>query len=141
MPSDKPLADCLWNTDGPPWICQQCGWTYARKGEPILTDKPPKRNCPKAPSILEPARKLGIPENKIGRYASMLGQWRAEGCPIRDQEETDWIQQTLCRPCEHFIGGCRFGRCGRGSCKKRTHSVELKYILRMETACCPLYKF
>lgn len=39
--------DCEW-TQTFPWICQRCGWTYARRGEPILSDKPPYRNCPAA---------------------------------------------------------------------------------------------
>lgn len=38
-------VDCVWNTDGPPWICQRCSYCY-----PHRTDTPPRRNCSRAPS-------------------------------------------------------------------------------------------
>ena len=43
------------------WQCPQCKWTY-----PIESEKPPRQNCPKAPSrglgdtIAKITRKLGI---------------------------------------------------------------------------------
>lgn len=137
MRTDIALRECPFrlNADGF-WECPQCERPYS-----IKLDKPPKRDCPRAPSIVEAAKKLGIPENEIGRYASMLQQWQAEDCPIRDPGEIDWIHENLCLPCESHVGDCRLGKCGKGACKKRSHSIELKYMLRMETACCPLYKF
>ena len=67
--------DCVWNTDGPPWQCQQCGWAYARKGKPILSDKPPRRNCPKAPS-----RGLG---DTIAKITRAVGIRPCSGCKKR----------------------------------------------------------
>jgi hypothetical protein len=72
---------CLWNTDGPPWKCQQCGWVYARKGEPILSDKPPRRNCPKARS-----RGLG---DTIAKATRRLGIKPCGGCKKRQEKLND----------------------------------------------------
>jgi len=130
-------TDCRFdlNADGL-WQCTQCPYIY-----PIKSAKPPRRNCPQSPSLVEAAKKLGIPENEIGRYASMLRQWRAENCPVRDEDEVNWIYHTLCKPCESHVNGCQLGRCASGACKRRSRSVELTYMLRMATSCCPLYKF
>jgi len=128
------MIDCPFqlNADGL-WQCTQCPYIY-----PIRSDKPPRKICPMAPSIVEAAKKLGIPENETMRYASILHEWQAEGCPIREQEEIDWIHQTLCMPCESYV---RFARCKRGTCKNESHSVELKYMLPMATTCCARGKF
>jgi len=50
--------DCVWNSDGPPWVCQQCGRRFQ-----LLSDKPPRRNCPRAPS-----RGLGDTIAKLTRF-------------------------------------------------------------------------
>ena len=103
--------------------------------------KPPRHHCPKGPSIVELAKKLGIPESGINGYAAMLSQWHREGCPLREQDEIDWIHDTLCKPCEHYVLTCSFGKCGRKACAKRKLEVDLQYVLPMETACCPTHKF
>lgn len=68
-------TDCVFpklNSDGL-WQCSQCRWAY-----PLKSDKPPRRNCPKAPS-----RGLGDTIVKITRF---LGIKKCGGCRKRQKK-------------------------------------------------------
>jgi len=71
------MMNCQWNPDGPPWKCQQCGYTYPRP-----TAAPPRRNCPKAPS-----RGLG---DTIAKMTKAVGIKPCGGCKKRQRKLNQW---------------------------------------------------
>ena len=88
------------------WTCQQCGWIFARKGEPILSDKPPRRACPKSgPQKIERGpgtelkkllRKLRI-KVKVGckctKRAKLMDQKGPEWCKKNIELIVDWLEE------------------------------------------------
>lgn len=151
------MIDCVWNEDGPPWKCQQCGWPYERQGEPILSDKPPNRNCPKAPDLRPAAEKLGISWDDVEHYAQALARWTVAGFPVRTQKEvakcfrickgdcdgpSDSIR--VCKkPCEHYHKGktLHSGRCGKCRCRVNKSRVAVLNLIKMATENCPEEKW
>ena len=75
------MIDCQF-TDGPPWTCTQCGWTYARRGEPIMSEKPPRRNCPQTKS-----RGLG---DTVAKMTKAVGIKPCGGCRKRQE----WLNKA-----------------------------------------------
>jgi len=130
-----------YNTDGPPWVCE-CGWVYARKGTPVLSEKPP-RNCPresqagaKAPPIdpetLKPAaEKLGISMADIGHWATALARWTAAGFPVRSAE---WVAaiHAVCLPCDQYTAG----RCRKCGCRVSASGMAIVNKGAMATEWC-----
>ncbi len=92
MRSNSSMKDCVWNENGPPWKCCQCGWIYARWGEPIPSGKPPRRNCPSAPG-LKPSvgdilhnlllARLGVGLTSgcdCAKQIALMNAWGPQGC-------------------------------------------------------------
>lgn len=131
------MIDCIFNTDGPPWKCTQCDWTYARKGESILSPKPPRRNCPNSPDITEAADRLGITGGDIKHLARALARWMAAGFPVRSQAEVAEIEATHCRPCEKYVDG----RCTKCRCRVNKSRLAVVNKAKMATESCPLGKW
>jgi hypothetical protein len=126
------VIDCIWNKDGPPWKCQQCDWIYARKGEPILSDKPPRRNCLKSPDMKLAAEKLGISWDDIQHYGRALARWTAAGFPVRSQSEVKRIHDDICVPCEHHVDG----RCRKCGCGVNENRIAIWNKIKMESEHC-----
>ena len=83
--------------DGPPWTCQRCDWTFARRGEPILSAKPSRRKCPKRIT----------PEEQRARIEQLISSKAAEGTFPRTAAEA-LANLDIC------FGGCpalNNGRC------------------------------
>jgi hypothetical protein len=130
------------NTDGL-WQCPQCKWVYKLKA-----DKPPRRNCPKAPNLRPAAEKLGIEWKDVEHYAQALARWRAAGYPVRTEEETA-ICFRICgggcgtggcqKPCEHYRAGKIFdgGRCKLCRCGVSESRFALVNKIKMVTESCP----
>lgn len=143
------MTDCQFNTDGPPWTCQQCDWTYARKGEPILSDKPPHRNCPKSPDIMEAADRLGITGNAIKHWAQALARWTVAGFPKRSQAEVERCLRICVHcPTDNYVPdnpkctgeACRMktgGRCKLCGCRVSKGRIAVINKILMATEDCP----
>ena len=138
--------NCIWNNDGPPWKCQQCDKPYARKGKPILSDKPPRRNCPKSPDLKPAAEKLGISWDDVQHYAQALARWTAADFPVRTQEEvarcfricSGGCGDGSCKkPCEHY----RKGRCRKCRCGVSQSRIAVWNKIKMATEDCPEEKW
>ena len=132
------MADCSFNSDGPPWQCEQCGWIYARDDKPIMSDKPPRVNCPNPPNLKPAAEKLGIKLDDIPHYAQALARWLAAGFPVRTQAEVHRILREHCNEtCEAYVKGkCRLCRCNVTASR---FAVANK--VKMATESCPLEKW
>ena len=71
------------------WQCPQCGWVYPR-----ASDKPPRRNCPKAPDA----------PPKLTRREQLLHRNAIVNDPPRDELER---RLDICEACEEYEGyGC-----------------------------------
>ena len=89
------MSNCPFQLDAATnrWTCPQCGWVYPRQSQ-----KPPKRNCPKAPD-----RKKAAAE----RLAHELAARYASGRATRSAVDIESLL-TVCRRCPEFTGdGCR----------------------------------
>lgn len=64
------MTDCPFEPDARGWRCPQCGYVFPHK-----TDRPPRRNCPKAPS-----RGLG---DTIAKVTRLVGIEPCHGCKER----------------------------------------------------------
>lgn len=86
------MRDCTWNKDGPPWECQQCNWVYARRSKPILSDKPPRRNCSNTsglnPGVGDTLHNLLLTRLGVGltsgcdcaKQIALINAWGSKGC-------------------------------------------------------------
>jgi len=91
------MTDCTFhlNTDHR-WQCTECGWVYPRQAE-----KPPRRNCPKAPR--RKRRKPQSPLDKIiSRYDAMTPDDRT---PDREEIKRR-VDICTANECGHFAGVC-----------------------------------
>lgn len=130
---------CLFNESGPPWTCSQCDRLHARhNGEPILSDKPPRRkDCPNSPDIIEAAGRLGITGDDIKHFAHALARYAAAGFPTRSQAEVIEIEATHCRPCEKYVDG----RCKQCGCRVSKSRWVVANKIKLKTEICPLGKW
>lgn len=117
---------CQFNTDGPPWKCKQCNWTYARKGEPILSEKPPHRNCPKASALNSPEHRAKIKANTLAELEPMA---RTADLPAIGE------QLDRCVVCERFDGRVCTAR--GSSCRMSNRWLE---FLALMTEPCWLFE-
>lgn len=117
--------------------CEWCNWVYT-----LRVDKPPKRHCPSAPSVVEAAERLteetGDPSiiDKAACYSVALARWTAAGFPMRTDEEVREIYETHCnprdKPCEDFRNDtCRL--CG---CPVRPEGMAVRNKIKMATERC-----
>ena len=97
----SPMRNCQFNPDGPPWKCQQCGWIFARKGVPILSAKPPRRNCPKAPALNSPEHRANI---KAKMLAELEPTFNRSRCPACDESQATERLDRCLTPCTEFNG-------------------------------------
>jgi len=84
--SDRSVTDCPFqlNADGL-WQCPDCDWVYPRKSE-----KPPRRNCPKAKS-----RGLG---DTIAKITKAVGIKPCGGCKKRQKKLNEWFPYSPEQP-------------------------------------------
>ncbi|MHC4686763.1 MAG: hypothetical protein ACYTEW_20995 [Planctomycetota bacterium] len=127
------MTDCLWNDDGPPWECKWCSQGYTQRGELILSERPPRRNCPKAPNLRPATEKLGISWEDVPHYAQALARWTAAGFPVRSQAEVGRIYEEFCTPCTYLVGG----RCRKCGCGVNQSRVAVLNKIKMATEDCP----
>lgn len=131
------MMDCVFNTDGPPWVCVNCGYRF-----PLDRPAPPRRNCTNPPDLREPAAELGITPADIKRYVAALWRWTRAGKPTRSDAEVERIHTTLCQPCEFY----RNGRCGKCRCHLAGQPAGVLGLvlvpkIKMATESCPVGKW
>ena len=86
-------GDCKFEPDGDEQVCSQCGFRLPASGTGSASDSPPRRNCPRAPSLGAAAQRLGISWEDVEHYAAALARWTTAGFPTRAGRGP-----THCRP-------------------------------------------
>lgn len=128
------------------WQCSnpECGWIYRRKSE-----KPPRRNCLKAPDITEAAEKLSITGADIKHLAQALARWMVAGCPTRSNTEVERCLRICVNcPTDNYVPdnpkctgeACRMktgGRCKLCGCGVSKSRIAVINKIRMATEDCP----
>ena len=77
------MTDCPLQLINGCWTCPDCNWEYKRKGVPVQSEKPPRRNCPKSPS-----RGLG---DTIAKMTKAVGIKPCGGCKKRQKKLNKWV--------------------------------------------------
>ena len=77
---------------------------------------------------------------KVVRLSDALSRWKEAGSPKRTAEEIKTIFETICFPCEQFIGNDKSGSCKACGCRL-AHVGGLLNKIEMVTEECPLGKW
>ena len=97
--------ECKFNINGPPWICQSCGWIYTQRGVIAESNKPPHRLCSKLYQNNDTTKKINqkrIFIKNIKDYFISRSQWKKAKEPLRSPEEILYIYDNMCSTCPHF---------------------------------------
>ena len=122
------MIKCLFNLDGPPWTCTECNWIYARRGEPIMSEKPPRRNCPNAPEINTPEYRDRFREGLLLKLRLLVDAGKATATLAQIEARLD---QCL-NECDRFNGRVCIAR---GSDCKRGPRWQEHLLFHAEMAC------
>lgn len=92
---------CVFPGHEPPWTCSQCGRVHARQnGTPILSAKPPHRNCDKEKKRATVKIQEG-PGTELKRLIGLTGIKVEADCncnkhaKLMDQRGPDWCEKNL----------------------------------------------
>lgn len=87
------MTDCPFqlNVDGF-YECPDCHWVYKRK-----SDKPPRRNCPKAPDVNTPEYRETIKSKMLAELTALVEEGRTQNTLTAITEQLD-----VCVTCKRF---------------------------------------